>query len=68
MQGQTSQTNFPVLNAFKATDPSPSGTQEAFVTELNPASGLVYSTYLGCGAGTETLRERSPSAPTGPST
>ncbi len=54
VQGQTSQTNFPVLNAFQGTDPSTSGTQELFVTELNPASGLVYSTYLGCGGGTET--------------
>ncbi len=54
VQGQTSQTDFPVLNAFQVTDPSTSGTQELFVTELTPASGLVYSTYLGCGGGTET--------------
>ena len=47
--GQTYSTNFPVLNAFQPTN----GTSfygsygAAFVTKLNPAGNLVYSTYFG---------------------
>ena len=44
--GTTASQNFPVANAFQATNPT--GTNEAFVTKINPAgSALVYSTYLG---------------------
>ena len=43
--GYTQSTDFPVLNAIQ---PALSGSENAFVTELNGAgSGLVYSTYLG---------------------
>ncbi|HEX8190020.1 MAG TPA: SBBP repeat-containing protein [Pyrinomonadaceae bacterium] len=46
--GFTDSTNFPIANAVQATM---GGTQDAFVTKLNPAgSALVYSTFLG-GAG-----------------
>src|SRR6266567_1779208 len=46
--GSTESTDFPTLNAFQATRNG--GTQNAFVTELNPTgSALVYSTYLGSG-------------------
>ena len=47
--GQTYSTNFPVLNAFQPTN----GTSyygaygAAFVTKLDPAGNLVYSTYFG---------------------
>ncbi len=47
----TASANFPVVNPYQATQNS--GTQDAFVTELNATgTGLVYSTYLG-GSGTE---------------
>src|SRR5439155_16373246 len=44
--GFTSSTNFPTTaGAFQATF---GGTEDAFVTKLNPmGAGLVYSTYLG---------------------
>jgi hypothetical protein len=43
--GQTSSTNFPVLNPIQ---PTLAGASDAFVTELNPSgNGLVFSTYLG---------------------
>jgi hypothetical protein len=43
--GQTSSTNFPVLNAVQT---KLKGTRDAFVAKLNPAgNALVYSTYLG---------------------
>jgi uncharacterized repeat protein (TIGR01451 family) len=43
--GQTSSTNFPVLNALH---PTWSGSTDAFVAELNSSgSAFVYSTYLG---------------------
>jgi hypothetical protein len=43
--GQTSSTNFPVANAFQATN---AGLFDAFLAKLNPTgSALVYSTYLG---------------------
>jgi hypothetical protein len=46
--GRTSSTDFPTQNAF---DSSLEGSQDAFVTKLNPAASgarsLVYSTYLG---------------------
>ncbi|HEY0083603.1 MAG TPA: SBBP repeat-containing protein, partial [Pyrinomonadaceae bacterium] len=46
--GFTDSTNFPIANAVQGTM---GGTQDAFVTKLNPAgSALVYSTFLG-GAG-----------------
>jgi hypothetical protein len=46
--GFTDSTNFPIANAVQATM---GGTQDAFVTKLNPAgSALVYSTFIG-GAG-----------------
>ena len=48
--GQTSSTNFPVLNAVQS---KLKGTRDAFVAKLNPAgNALVYSTYLG-GTGVE---------------
>jgi Bacterial Ig-like domain (group 3)/Beta-propeller repeat/FG-GAP-like repeat len=44
--GETSSTNFPVVNALQATFSG--GTGDAFVTKLNAnGDGLVYSTYLG---------------------
>ncbi len=43
--GRTASTNFPTLNAFRATDPSTN--VNAFVLKLDPAGFLVYSTYLG---------------------
>jgi hypothetical protein len=49
--GFTSSTDFPTtLGAFQPAFGG--GTFDAFVTKLNPASGLVYSTYLG-GAGND---------------
>jgi hypothetical protein len=43
--GTTSSTNFPLLNPIRST---PAGTNDAFVTKLNPAgSALLYSTLLG---------------------
>ena len=46
--GSTESIDFPTVGAFQATRTG--GTQNAFVTELDPAgSGLVYSTYLGSG-------------------
>ncbi|MGH8245296.1 MAG: SBBP repeat-containing protein, partial [Gammaproteobacteria bacterium] len=42
--GFTNSTNFPVSNPFQG---RPAGLKEVFVTKLNPAGGLVYSTYLG---------------------
>lgn len=45
--GSTSSANFPLLNAF-AYNLAPSGLQ-AFVTKLNPAGALTYSTFLGVG-------------------
>ena len=43
--GDTSSTNFPVVNAYQAAS---GGQQDAFVAKLNPAGNvLVFSTYLG---------------------
>ncbi|MGA9498141.1 MAG: SBBP repeat-containing protein [Terriglobales bacterium] len=43
--GQTTSTNFPTVNPFQR---SIGGSNDGFVTKLNPAgSALVYSTYLG---------------------
>ena len=47
--GWTDSANFPTLNAFQATH---GGNRDAFVTKLNPAGTLAYSTYLG-GSNTE---------------
>ena len=48
--GQTSSTDFPTVNPFKAA--CPFRCTDAFVTKLNAAgSALVYSTYLGGGGG-----------------
>jgi hypothetical protein len=48
--GETQSANFPLANA---TQSSPSGAIDAFVTKLNATgSGLIFSTYLG-GTGTE---------------
>jgi hypothetical protein len=47
--GRTKSPNFPTLNA---TFPALNGTQfDAFVTKFNPVGAMVYSTYLGGGAG-----------------
>jgi len=43
--GRTASTNFPTLNAFRAT--APSTNVNAFVLKLDPAGVLIYSTYLG---------------------
>ena len=43
--GRTASTNFPTLNAFRAT--APSTNVNAFVLKLDPAGSLIYSTYLG---------------------
>lgn len=42
--GQTTSADFPVQNAYQGTIPSQSA---GFVTKLDPAGGLAYSTYLG---------------------
>ncbi len=43
--GFTDSTNFPTQNPFQA---APGGTEDVFVTKLNPAGNtLAYSTYLG---------------------
>lgn len=45
--GQTTSTNFPVVNAFQ---PANAGFYDGFLTKLDPTgSSLVYSTYLGGG-------------------
>ena len=47
--GSTSSTDFPIKNAIQG---SLNGSNNGFVTKLNPAgSALLYSTYLGGGAG-----------------
>ncbi|HEY7337893.1 MAG TPA: SBBP repeat-containing protein [Bryobacteraceae bacterium] len=43
--GETNSTNFPTLNPVQASFAG--GTDDAFVTELSPSGGLIYSTYLG---------------------
>lgn len=49
--GNTSYTSFPVLNAV---DPSMIGSQDAFVTKLDPTgTHLIYSTYLGSSSNTD---------------
>ncbi|HAZ49458.1 MAG TPA: hypothetical protein DDW76_25145 [Cyanobacteria bacterium UBA11369] len=48
--GFTVATNFPTLNAVQSTFGG--GRTDAIVTKINPAGGLVYSTYLG-GSGDE---------------
>ena len=46
MTGQTTSTDFPLVNAFEGTN---SQGQVAFVAKVNAAgTALVYSTYLGC--------------------
>lgn len=42
--GATTSLNFPTKNAFQGNN---LGTQNAFVTKLGPAGGLVFSTFLG---------------------
>src|SRR5262249_20329894 len=44
--GGVSTTDFPTLNALQP-DILPLVTRDAFVTKLNPAGQIVYSTYLG---------------------
>ncbi len=51
--GQTTSADFPTLDAFQSKS---GGGQDAFLTELSPAGGLLYSTYLG-GSGTENTGE-----------
>ena len=47
--GSTDSTDFPVSNAFQSTCKycDKNFTPDAFVTALNPGTGLVYSTFLG---------------------
>ena len=45
--GYTNSTNFPTQNASQPTHGVDGGTYDAFVTKLNAAGALVYSTYLG---------------------
>jgi hypothetical protein len=45
--GGTFSTDFPVMTAYQ---PAKRGAWDAFVTKLDPAGNLVYSTYLGGGA------------------
>ncbi len=48
--GTTVSTNFPVKNAYQATNPGGGEGVSAFVTKLDPSgSSLTYSTYLGGG-------------------
>ena len=42
--GSTNSSDFPTLNAFQG---SPGGAFDAFVTKLDPAGSIVYSTFLG---------------------
>jgi hypothetical protein len=44
LNGFTCSTDFPTLNAFQAVN---AGDCDAFVTKLNPAGRLAYSSYLG---------------------
>jgi len=44
LNGFTCSTDFPTLNAFQAAS---AGNCDAFLTKLNPAGKLAYSTYLG---------------------
>jgi hypothetical protein len=46
--GRTYSTNFPTANPFQAAN---AGNADAFVTKLNAAGALVYSTYLGGSGG-----------------
>ena len=49
--GSTNSTSLPVLNAF---DPQMIGSQDAFVTKLDPTgANLIYSTYLGSSSYTD---------------
>ncbi len=49
--GSTTSTNFPTLNPYQSTYQG--GTEDAFVSKLNPTgTALIYSTYLG-GSGTD---------------
>jgi hypothetical protein len=51
LAGETASGNFPTSSS--AYDSSKSGTEDAFVTELNPSgTAVIYSTYLG-GSGTD---------------
>ncbi len=54
--GMTRSTDFPLRNAFQAqlNQGLNVTSNDVFVTRLNPAGGLVYSTYLG-GSGEETI-------------
>jgi len=49
LSGPTMSGDFPTVNALQAAS---GGGLDAFVTKVNPAGGLVYSTYLG-GSGTD---------------
>jgi hypothetical protein len=50
--GRTSSTDFPVTQgAFQTTDHNSTNGANAFITKLNPAGALVYSTYLGGSGG-----------------
>ena len=42
--GYTYSMNFPTLSAFQTSNHGP---QNAFITKLSPAGGMLYSTYLG---------------------
>jgi RHS repeat-associated protein len=44
VSGETYSTNFPTVNPIQATS---GGSRDAFVTKLNAAGSIVYSTYLG---------------------
>ena len=44
--GYTNSTNFPTRNAFQGTS---GGGNDVFVSKLDAAGGLAYSTYLGSG-------------------
>ena len=44
VSGETSSPNFPTLNAFQGTF---GGVQDAFITKVDPAGALIYSSYLG---------------------
>ncbi len=52
LTGSTSSTDFPKTTSPAAFDTTLGGSQDAFLTKLNPAvsgtNGLLYSTYLGC--------------------
>ena len=60
--GQTGSANFPLANA---TQPTPGGANDAFVTELSSTGSLVFSTYLGGSSNEDSTTSGSNDSPVG---